>query len=115
MFNDFSDDIFFFNGIILGMGIGSSWIVNDINNIFGNYNILIFFGFYFISGGLIDIIIMDGDDFVCINIFFVDVLLICFDFCNLNLVNFFNIICNDSGMFSDLFDDIIQFIFNFFG
>ncbi len=110
--NDPSDDTFSFNGTISGMGIGSSWTANDINNTSGNYNISTLFGPYPISGGPIDITITDGDDPACTNTFSVDAPPTCSDPCNLNSANLSNTTCNDSGTPSDPSDDIIQFTLN---
>ncbi|MEM7573715.1 MAG: gliding motility-associated C-terminal domain-containing protein, partial [Bacteroidota bacterium] len=79
--NDPTDDTFSFSATISGNNTGTSWSADDPNATNGSYDTPIIFGPYPISGGDLNIIIVDGGDASCTIGFSVSAPAAC-SFCN---------------------------------
>ncbi|MBR9920664.1 MAG: T9SS type B sorting domain-containing protein [Bacteroidetes bacterium] len=110
--SDPSDDTFTFDVTVSGSNTGPGWSANDPNNTSGNYNVPTSFGPYPISGGPLNITIVDAIDPGCITAFAVNPPAPCSNACDLQQANLGNISCNDNGTPFDPSDDFIEFTLN---
>jgi len=103
-----SDDVFYFNIIIAGSNLGSSWIADDPLSTSGLYGVSVPMGPYLISNGTLNFTIIDDVDGTCSTVVSVNPPVSCSDQCAIAAeVN--NINCFDGGTPSDPSDDTFSF------
>ncbi len=107
--SDPTDDIYFFDILVVGSNIGSSWSANDPFLISGLYNNLVPMGPYLISDGILNFTVTDDANPDCTTIVSVEPPIPCSDLCSLE-ANVISVSCDDNGTPSDASDDLFSFI-----
>jgi len=102
------DDTFTFDVQVSGSNTGNSWNSSDPNSNTGNYNVVVNFGTYLISGGDLSFTISDNDNSGCTTDVFVAAPNTCSNQCDIS-ATISNLLCDDNGTSTDETDDIFTF------